>query len=313
MFFQLTIIPWILVPDARKTFIWHSDFHFLRTFSAKKNFSFFPCLRPLHGGYAPFPKFLDPPLLVTSCDMPAWDTVDLFYPWTLSLHIQHAWDTVDLCYLRAFGRLIRHAWDTVDLCYLRAFGRLIRHAWDTVDLFYLRALSLLMQHAWDTVDLFYLRALSLLMQHAWDTVDLFYLRALSLLMQHTWDPVDLFYPRALSLLIRHAWGTVDLFYLRAQVYFVHKIHVIHQSAFGMLASIHAVPRQRALSVEVFLQSDYDSGRVGFTAGLGSQVAGLNHASNHGRVYHPPARGQPLPYVLLLGPRAVFINSLYKPF
>ena len=59
IFFQLTTRPWILVPGARKTLIWHFDFIFL--------------LLPLHasrlggshgGGELcpPFPKFLDPPL-----------------------------------------------------------------------------------------------------------------------------------------------------------------------------------------------------------------------------------------------------------
>ena len=28
--FQLTLRPWILDPDARKTLIWHSDLHFFR-------------------------------------------------------------------------------------------------------------------------------------------------------------------------------------------------------------------------------------------------------------------------------------------
>ena len=61
-FFSLTIRHWILVPDARKTLIWHSDFHFLHTFGTKK-FQFFQCLRCSHGGvHSPFPKFMDPPL-----------------------------------------------------------------------------------------------------------------------------------------------------------------------------------------------------------------------------------------------------------
>ena len=59
--FQLTIRPWIFVPDARKTFFWHADFHFflkegpppskLQTSSIQLQAS---CHRM--GGYAPLSK-----------------------------------------------------------------------------------------------------------------------------------------------------------------------------------------------------------------------------------------------------------------
>ena len=60
---QLTIRPWISVQDEGKTLIWHSDFFFFHFFPR-------PPLQVSHlwrlqgggGGYAPFPKFLDPPL-----------------------------------------------------------------------------------------------------------------------------------------------------------------------------------------------------------------------------------------------------------
>ena len=51
---------------ARKTLIWHSDFQFLRTFGTQKTFLFF-CAISVGlggGGYAPIPKFLNPPLYI---------------------------------------------------------------------------------------------------------------------------------------------------------------------------------------------------------------------------------------------------------
>ena len=60
---MLTIKPWIWVPNARKTLIWHFDFfHFVRTFGFFRAFG----VRMGGGGYAPFPKFLGPPLLYVS-------------------------------------------------------------------------------------------------------------------------------------------------------------------------------------------------------------------------------------------------------
>ena len=65
---RVTIRPWILVPDARKTFIWHADFFFfffLRSFSAKKISHGFGVLMGVcpHENAEALPKVLDPPLI----------------------------------------------------------------------------------------------------------------------------------------------------------------------------------------------------------------------------------------------------------
>ena len=57
-FFQLTIKSWILVPDARKTLTCTLIFIFI--FPAPLAFTW-------GGRYAPFLKFLDPPLCVCAC------------------------------------------------------------------------------------------------------------------------------------------------------------------------------------------------------------------------------------------------------
>ena len=61
--FQLTVRPWILVPDARKTLIWHSHFHFCTVRCKKKPLIFSVPFNIRTGDtLPPFPKVMDPPL-----------------------------------------------------------------------------------------------------------------------------------------------------------------------------------------------------------------------------------------------------------
>ena len=60
----------ILVPDARTTLIWHSDFHFCAPSAHQKLFILsVPSAISYGEGYAPLSKILDPPLQYVTCSI----------------------------------------------------------------------------------------------------------------------------------------------------------------------------------------------------------------------------------------------------